>query len=61
MAGEVEVSREIKERSLQWLGDVGRRNENYIGKRLSRMRVDGKRTNSRPKKGWKECIAKRIE
>ncbi|XP_026683621.1 uncharacterized protein LOC103514996, partial [Diaphorina citri] len=38
-----EISKKIQERRLQWYGHVQRREENYIGKKIARLEVKGKR------------------
>ncbi|XP_017300796.1 uncharacterized protein LOC108252753 isoform X2 [Diaphorina citri] len=48
-----EVSKKVQERRMQWYGHVQRREENYVGKRVERMIVDGNRGKGRPKKRWK--------
>jgi hypothetical protein len=50
------VSRKIQERRLQWYGHVERRDESYIGKRVDRMEVRGRKGRRRPKKTWKDCV-----
>jgi hypothetical protein len=52
------VSKKVQERRMQWYGHVQRREENYVGKRVERMIVDGNRGRDRPKKRWKNCIIK---
>jgi hypothetical protein len=41
---------------LQWYGHVERRDESYIGKRVERMKVRGRKGRGRPKKRWKYCV-----
>ncbi|KAI5746693.1 hypothetical protein M8J77_006372 [Diaphorina citri] len=53
-----EVTKKIQERRLQWYGHVMRRDEDYVGKRVSRMEVEGRRARGRPKKRWEHCINK---
>ncbi|KAI5715759.1 hypothetical protein M8J77_021928 [Diaphorina citri] len=51
-----EITKKIQERRLQWFGHVERRDENYIGKKVGQIRVEGKRKRGRPKKQWRNCI-----
>uniref|UniRef100_A0A8D8XLD5 Endonuclease-reverse transcriptase n=1 Tax=Cacopsylla melanoneura TaxID=428564 RepID=A0A8D8XLD5_9HEMI len=51
-----EVSKKIQERRLQWHGHVERRDESYIGKRVQRMEVRGRKGRGRPKKRWRNCV-----
>jgi hypothetical protein len=51
-----EISKKMQERRLQWYGHVERRGENYVGKKVARIEVKGKRAKGRPKKRWKNCV-----
>ncbi|XP_026679257.1 uncharacterized protein LOC113467333 [Diaphorina citri] len=51
-----EISKKIQERRLQWYGHVQRREENYVGKKIARLEVEGKRGRGRPKKKRENCI-----
>jgi len=51
-----EVSKKIQERRLQWFGHVERRDELYVGKKIDRIVVMGKRGRGRPKKKWSNCV-----
>ncbi|KAL1457186.1 hypothetical protein WDU94_001844 [Cyamophila willieti] len=53
-----EVTKKIQERRLQWYGHVMRRDEDYVGKRVGGMEVEGRRARGRPKKRWENCIKK---
>jgi hypothetical protein len=35
-----------------------RRDEDYIGKRVSRIKVEGRRARGKPKKKWENCVNK---
>ena len=51
-----EISKKIQERRLVWYGHVMRREEQYIGKRVMSMNVDGRRRRERPCLRWTDCI-----
>ena len=51
-----ELSKKVQERRLKWFGHVTRREENYIGKRVMRMEVQGRRKRGRPKRRWMDCV-----
>ena len=42
-------------------GHVQRREESYVGKRVREMEVSGVRKVGKPRKRWKDCIAKDLE
>ena len=54
------VSKKIQEKRMNWYGHVKRRDEHYIGRRMTEMEVDGRRRRGRPKKKWKDCIAEDV-
>ena len=56
MGGVVEVSRKIQERRLQWYGHVMRREDDYVGRRVASIQVEGRRARGRPKRRWNDCI-----
>lgn len=56
MAGVVEVSKKIQESRLRWFGHVMRREEEYVGKRMLNLNVEGKRPRGRPKRRWMDCV-----
>uniref|UniRef100_A0A8D9A964 Endonuclease-reverse transcriptase n=1 Tax=Cacopsylla melanoneura TaxID=428564 RepID=A0A8D9A964_9HEMI len=56
-----EVTKKIQERRMQWYGHVMRRDEDYVGKRVRRMEVAGRRARGRPKKKWEHCVTKDLE
>ncbi|KAI5728881.1 hypothetical protein M8J77_001642 [Diaphorina citri] len=51
-----EISKKVQERRLQWFGHVERREEAYVGKRVRRMEVSGKRNRGRPKMRYMDKI-----
>lgn len=52
----VDVSKKVQERRLQWYRHVMRREEEYVGRRVMNMEVDGTRGRGRPKRRWLDCI-----
>ena len=54
----MEVTKKIQERRLQWYGHVMRRDEEYVGKKVRRIEVPGRRARGRPKKRWEHCVNK---
>lgn len=50
------LSRKIQESRLRWFGHVERRSENYVGKRVWRLEVPGKRRVGRPKLRWRAKV-----
>ena len=52
----IEISKKMQEMRLQWFGHVMRRHEDYVGKRVMNMEVDGRRRRGRPKFRWKDRI-----
>ena len=53
----VEVSKKAQERRLKWFGHVMRREDEYVGKRVMNMKVEGGRGRGRPKFRWKDRIS----
>jgi len=51
-----EMSKNIHDRRLQWYGHVMRRSENYVGKRVMTLQVEGTRGRGRPKRRWMESV-----
>ena len=50
----VEISKKEQERSLKWYGRVVRRGEEYVGKRVMRIDVEGIRRKGRPE--WMDIV-----
>ena len=50
-----EVSKKVHERRMRWYGHVMRRDEEYVGKRVMGIEVQGSRRGS-PKKRWVDCV-----
>ena len=46
-----EISKKVQERRMRWYGHVMRRDEEYVGKRVMGIEVQG-----RPKKRWADCV-----
>ena len=53
----LEVSKKAQERRLKWFGHVMRREDDFVGKRVMNMEVEGRRRRGRPKFRWKDSIA----
>ena len=51
-----EISDKIQESRLRWYGHVMRRDEQYIGRRVTEMDIQGRRGRGRPKQSWMDCI-----
>ena len=47
-----EISKKVEESRLKWYGNVLRREEEYVGKRVMVMEVPGKRRRGRLKRMW---------
>ena len=50
-----EISKKVQERRMRWYGHVMRRDEEYVGKRVMGIEVQGSRR-GRPKKRWADCV-----
>ena len=53
---ERKISEKVQESRLKWYGHVMRRDEQYVGKRVLGMEVDGRRKRGKPKQRWMDCI-----
>ena len=51
-----EISMKVQERRMRWYGHVMRRDEEYVGKRVMGIEVQGSRRRGRPKKRWVDCV-----
>ena len=40
-----------------WFWYVKRRDDDYVGKRVMRMEVEGRRKRGRPKRRWMDCVS----
>ena len=50
-----EISKKVQERRMRWYGHVMRSDEEYVGKRVVGIAVQGSRR-GRPKKRWMDCV-----
>ena len=55
-----ELRSKLREKRLRWLGHIGRRETNYVGKRVKRMKV-GEKKRGRAKRRWEDCIKEDME
>ena len=51
-----EISKKVQESRLKWYGQLLRRKEEYVGKRMMVMEVPGKRRRGRLKRRWLDSI-----
>ena len=51
-----ETSKKVQESRLKWYGHVLRREDEYVGKRVMAMEVQGKRRRGRQKRRWLDNI-----
>ncbi|XP_068247984.1 uncharacterized protein [Palaemon carinicauda] len=54
--GVEKLSDRIQESRLRWYGHVMRRDEQYIGRIVIEVEVQGTRRRGRPKRRWVDCI-----
>ena len=47
-----EIGKKMQERRLHWYGHVMRKDEDYVGRRIMNMEVEGHRRRGRPKLRW---------
>ena len=50
------IGKKIQESRLRWFGHVQRRNEEYVGKRVEKLEVGGRRRRGRPKTRWRDRV-----
>ena len=50
------ISKKVQESRLKWYGNVLRREDEYVGKRVMGMEVPGKGRRGRPKREWLNSI-----
>ena len=50
-----DITEKIQESRFRWLGHVVRRDDEYVGKRISRMQV-GRKKRGRPRRRWEVCV-----
>ena len=55
-----EISKKIQERRLQWYGHVMRREDDYVGKRVMGMEIEGRRERRGPNRRWWKEMSTRI-
>jgi len=55
--GVSELGQKLREERLRWFGHVYRRDEEYVGKRVQKIKV-AKRKTGRPKRPWEDCVKK---
>ena len=54
----VEASKKVQGSRLRWYGNVMRRNEEYVCRKMMRMIPLRKRWRGRMKKRWSDCVEK---
>ena len=50
------ISKKVQECRMRWYGHVMRRDEEYVGKRVMGIEMQGSRRRGRPKKRWVDCV-----
>ncbi len=53
--GVEELEKKLRECRLRWLGHVVRREEEYVGRRVRKIKV-GRRKRGRPRRRWEDCV-----
>ena len=51
-----EIAKKVQEWRLKWNGHVMRREEHYVGRRVTKMKVQGRRKRGRPKRRWLDRV-----
>ena len=55
------IGEKLREERLRWFGHVKRREESYIGRRMMKIEIPGKRTRGRPRRQWNDNIKEDIK
>ncbi|KAL1454137.1 hypothetical protein WDU94_010418, partial [Cyamophila willieti] len=50
------LGKKIQESRLRWFGHVERRDESYLGKKVEKLNIGGKRKVGRPKLRWRDKV-----
>ena len=50
------IGEKLRGERLRWFGHVKRREESYIGRRMMKIEIPGKRTRGRPRRRWNDNI-----
>ena len=51
----------LRSARLHWCGNIKRRKEGYVGKRMTEMAIPGKRKRGRPKRRWINLVKEVME
>ena len=51
----------LRSARLHWYGHIKRREENYVGKRMMKMAVPGRRKRGRPRRRWMDLVREDME
>jgi len=54
--GVTAIARKVQEKRLTWYGHVLRREEDYVGRRMMELQVQGSRGRGRPKRRWQDRV-----
>ena len=50
------IGEKLRGERLRWFGHVKRREESYIGRRMMKIEIPGKKTRGKPRKRWNDNI-----